>query len=87
MPQHPDAGRVELTDWATTGSAIRGCAVAEGSAHKKSVTGTATAKRQITKYKLQGSFNFQSSNFSPRNSACWRVRIIALGYFEIPCDL
>ena len=23
MPQHPDAGRVELTDWATTGSAIR----------------------------------------------------------------
>ena len=23
MPQHPDTGRVELTDWATTGSAIR----------------------------------------------------------------
>ena len=23
MSQHPDAGRVELTDWATTGSAIR----------------------------------------------------------------
>ncbi|HQW90633.1 MAG TPA: GNAT family N-acetyltransferase [Nitrospira sp.] len=23
MPQHPDAGRVELTDWATTGSAIK----------------------------------------------------------------
>ena len=23
MPQHPDAGRVELTDWATTESAIR----------------------------------------------------------------
>ena len=23
MPQHPDAGRVELTDWTTTESAIR----------------------------------------------------------------